>query len=90
MFVTKGSYFMCSPYIRKEANKFYWLVKGQLIPTSWRDTDVEKIYDSYMTRLWGNHERMVYGLEGFDQAYAERERNMLNTELENVCVLGYN
>ena len=81
---------MCSPYVRKEANRFYWLVKGMLIPESWSDKDVEKIYNSYMVRLWGNHERVAYASEGFDEAYAEREKQELNEELESVCVLGYN
>jgi len=81
---------MCSSFVRKEANRFYWLVKGQLIPTSWSDTDVEKIYNSYMTRLWGNHERGVYGSKGFETAWKQREAEMLNDELANVARLGYN
>jgi len=81
---------MCSPFVRKEANRFYWLVKGMLIPTSWPDRDVEKIYDSYMTRLWGNHERIAYGQVGFEAAWKAREAEMLNDEMKNVAVLGYN
>ena len=81
---------MCSPYVRKEANRFYWLVKGMLIPTSWSDKDVERIYDSYMTRLWGNHERVAYASEGFEELYAEREADMLRDEMQDVAVLGYN
>ena len=88
--VTKEYVFMCSSFVRKEANRFYWLVKGQLIPTSWSDTDVEKIYNSYMTRLWGNHERSVYGSKGFETAWKRREAEMLNDELVNVARLGYN
>ena len=64
---------MCSPFVRKEANRFYWLVKGQLIPESWSDKEVEEIYNSYMKRLWGNHERAVYGTIGFENAYKVRE-----------------
>ena len=81
---------MCSPYVRKEANRFYWLVKGMLIPLSWSDKDVEKIYDSYMTRLWGNHERITYASEGFEELYSEREADMLRDEMQDVAVLGYN
>lgn len=81
---------MCSPYVRKEANRFYWLVKGMLIPTSWSDKDVERIYDSYMIRLWGNHERIAYASEGFDELYSEREADMLREEMQDVAVLGYN
>ena len=81
---------MCSPYVRKEANRFYWLVKGMLIPTSWSDKDVERIYDSYMIRLWGNHERIAYASEGVDELYSEREADMLREEMQDVAVLGYN
>ena len=81
---------MCSPYVRKEANRFYWLVKGMLIPTSWSDKDVERIYDSYMIRLWGNHERIAYASEGFDELYSEREADMLREEMQDVAVIGYN
>ena len=81
---------MCSPYIRKEANRFYWLVKGQLIPTSWSDIDVERIYDSYMKRLWGNHERIAYASEGFEELYAEREADIIKEEIKDIAVLGYN
>lgn len=57
---------------RKEANRLYWMVKGHLIPESWPDKEVMSIYDSYMKRLWGNHERAVYGSSGFEAAWAER------------------
>ena len=73
---------MCSMFVRKEANRFYWIVKGQLIPESWSDKDVERIYDSYMKRIWGNHEACVHE-EGFESAWNARE-------LETVAVLGYN
>ena len=58
--------------IRKEANRFYWIVKGQLIPESWSDKDVERIYNSYMKRIWGNHEAIVHE-EGFERAWEDRE-----------------
>ena len=67
---------MCSPYVRKEANRFYWLVKGMLIPESWSDDQVEKTYHSYMKRLWGNNERAVYGMTGFEAAYKKREADL--------------
>lgn len=58
--------------IRKEANRFYWIVKGQLIPESWSDKDVEGIYNSYMKRIWGNHEAIVHE-DGFEKAWNNRE-----------------
>jgi len=55
----------------KEANRFYWLVKGQLIPESWNEKDIRDTYESYFRRLWGNHERAVYGELGFEAAWAK-------------------
>lgn len=80
---------MCSPYVRKEANRFYWIVKGHLIPESWSDEDVERIYDSYMKRIWGNHEAVVHE-EGFEKAYKFREAELFEEERRKVAVLGYN
>ena len=81
---------MCSPFIRKEANRFNWLIKGKLIDKSWSDEQVEKTYNSYLARLWGNNERAVYGEVGFESAWKAREAEMLDDELKGVCVLGYN
>ena len=75
---------MCSPFVRKEANRFYWIVKGQLIPQSWSDKDVEGIYDNYMKRIWGNHENCVHE-SGFKAAWAAREEH----DIDRVAVLGY-
>jgi len=75
---------VCSLFVRKEANRFYWIVKGSLIPQSWSDTDVEGIYDSYMKRIWGNHENCVNEV-GFSAAWAAREAE----EINRVAVLGY-
>jgi hypothetical protein len=81
---------MCSSFVRKEANRFNWLIKGKLIDKSWSDEMVEKTYNSYMARLWGNNERAVYGEVGFESAWKAREAEMLDDELKGVCVLGYN
>jgi len=75
---------VCSLFVRKEANRFYWIVKGSLIPQSWPDKDVESIYDSYMKRIWGNHENCVNEV-GFSAAWAAREAE----EINRVAVLGY-
>ena len=81
---------MCSSFVRKEANRFNWLIKGKLIDKSWSDEMVEKTYNSYLARLWGNNERAVYGEIGFEAAWKAREAEMLDDELKGVCVLGYN
>jgi hypothetical protein len=49
------------------------MVKGHLIPESWSEKDIEKTYDSYMTRLWGNCERAEYSTLGFEAAWANRQ-----------------
>tara|TARA_Y100000389_G_scaffold66955_1_gene63165 strand:- start:204 stop:449 length:246 start_codon:yes stop_codon:yes gene_type:complete len=80
---------MCSPFVRKEANRLNWLIKGKLIDRSWSDESVEKTYDSYFKRLWGNNERMEYGATGFEAAYKAREAEILSEEMESVANLGY-
>ena len=70
---------MCSPFIRKEANRYYWLVKGQLIPKSEPDNVVEDYYHSYFKRLWNNESGCMDEYErGFEQAYKRREAEFLN------------
>jgi len=79
---------MCSPEVRKEANRLNWMIKGQLIDTSWSDTEVEKTYHSYFKRLWGNNESYIHE-DGFEEAYKIREDEMLLEEMKNVAHLGY-
>lgn len=67
---------MCSYHVRKEANRFYWIVKGHLIPESWSDLDVKKTYSGYMNRIWGNHENVVHE-DGFHDAWLAREAKKL-------------
>ena len=55
----------------KEANRYYWIVKGQLIPDSWSDKDVSGVLHSYFERIWGNHEASIHE-DGFDAAWQAR------------------
>ena len=80
---------MCSPFVRKEANRLNWLIKGKLIDRSWSDESVETLYDSYFKRLWGNNERAEYGAVGFESAYKAREAEILSEEMKSVANLGY-
>ena len=80
---------MCSPEVRKEANRLNWMVKGQLITKSEPESVVEYLYDSYFKRLWGNHERSQYADIGFEEAYKIREQEILAEEMESVAQLGY-
>lgn len=77
---------MCSPYIRKEANRLHWIVKGHLIPLNESDSTVEKIYDSYLTRIWGNNEAYVHE-DGFSDAWEARYDT--DPDISHVAVLGY-
>ena len=80
---------MCSPFVRKEANRLFWLVKGHLIPISEPDNIVEGYYESYFKRLWNNESQCLSEYEkGFEQAYKLREIEMLNEEVSRVAVLG--
>ena len=67
----------------KFANELHYAVKGHLINPTYDEAEVKRIADSYLKRLWGNHERLVYTRQDFEKAWAERE-------LEHVAVLGYN
>lgn len=55
----------------KEANRYYWIIKGMLIPESWSSVEVEGIFNSYMYRIWGNHEAIVHE-DGFEEAWKNR------------------
>ncbi len=70
---------MCSPFVRKEANRLNWLVKGHLININESDKTVERIYNSYIERLWNNTERSEYGLIGFEAAYKKREAEIYSS-----------
>jgi len=76
---------MCTEYVRKEANRLHWIVKGHLIPAAESDESVKRIYDSYFKRVWGNHENYVHE-DGFEFAYAER----FEQDREFAAILGYN
>ena len=78
---------MCSPEVRKEANRYNWIIKGKLIDISWTDDAIEKTYDSYFKRLWGNNESYIHE-EGFNEAYAAREEQLLIEEMKHVVVKG--
>ena len=61
---------------RKFANELHLAVKGFLINPLYNDNVVRQIKDSYLKRLWGNHERLVYCREDFEKAWAERVTKM--------------
>ena len=79
---------MCSPEVRKEANRLNWIIKGKLIDRSWSDIEVEKTYHSYFKRLWGNNGSYIHE-DGFEDAYEQRVQELLIEEMKNVAHLGY-
>ena len=80
---------MCSPFVRKEANRYFWLVKGHLIPKQESDEIVEGYYNSYFKRLWNNESQCLDIYErGFEVAYQAREAEILDEEVATVAVLG--
>jgi len=56
----------------KEANRLYWIVKGQLIPLSWKEETIMECYESYVRRIWGNIEAYQHEI-GFEAAWAQRQ-----------------
>jgi len=79
---------VCSSFVRKEANRFNWMIKGKLIDREWSDVDVEKTYNSYFKRLWGNNENYMHEV-GFEAAYKAREAEIINEDMDKVAVRGY-
>ena len=57
---------------RKFANELHYAVKGHLINPNYSDEEVMSIHDSYLKRLWGNHERLVYCREDFEKIWSQR------------------
>jgi len=57
--------------IHKEVNRFMWLLKGQLVPDGYSEKDYVDTHESFLNRLWGNHENYIHE-KGFEEAYAEK------------------
>jgi hypothetical protein len=55
----------------KEANRYYWIVKGHLIPDAWSEKDIMSVYNGYFDRIWGNHENVVHE-DGFEEAWSKK------------------
>jgi hypothetical protein len=53
----------------KEANRVFYAVKGHLIPDEYSQYDIDKMYESYTKRLWGNHEASI-GDDDFEELWA--------------------
>lgn len=55
----------------KFANELHYAVKGHLINPNYSEEEVKRISDSYLKRLWGNHERLVYCSKDFEKLWEE-------------------
>lgn len=64
---------------RKFCNELHYAVKGHLINESYSDEEVQKIGHSYLSRLWGNHERLTYCSEDFELLWEKRYMNKCKT-----------
>ena len=51
-----------------------WIIKGQLVPDGYSEEDYLEVHDSYLHKIWGNHEASIHE-EGFEEAYAEKYKN---------------
>ncbi len=69
---------MVTRYQFKEANRYYWIVKGMLIPDSWSDKDIMSMYNSYMERIWHNHEASSVHSIDFEAAWKAKEAKHIN------------
>lgn len=69
---------MVTRYQFKEANRYYWIVKGMLIPDSWSDNDIMSVYNSYMERIWHNHEASSVHSIDFEAAWKAKEAKDIN------------
>lgn len=56
----------------KRMNEVFYAVKGHLFPISYSLEEMQKVYDSYFKRLWGNHERLVNSREEFNAVWEAR------------------
>ena len=63
----------------KEANRYYWIVKGHLIPKEWKEAEILSVYEGYFSRLWGNHENVV-NEDGFEEAWYKRNVEVAKLE----------
>ncbi len=69
---------MVTRYQFKAANRYYWIVKGMLIPDSWSDKDIMSMYNSYMERIWHNHEASSVHSIDFEAAWKAKEAKDIN------------
>ncbi len=57
--------------IHKEVNRFMGILKGHLVPDGYSEKDYLDTHESFLKRLWGNHENCVHE-DGFEKAYTEK------------------
>ena len=70
---------MCSPFIRKEANRYYWLVKGQLIPKHTKE-EKQKFSMSQKVIQWVQYKKVL--LSWVTAHMKEKEKNKFSVSQE--------
>jgi hypothetical protein len=59
------------PNGNKFQNELMFAVKGQLIPDSYSQSDIDHMEKQYTKRLWGNCEALTRSLDRFEQAWSK-------------------
>ena len=59
------------PNGNKFQNELMFAVKGQLIPDSYSQSDIDYMEKQYTKRLWGNCEALTRSLDRFEQAWSK-------------------
>jgi hypothetical protein len=56
----------------KKLNEVFFAVKGHLFPVTYSTNEMRSVYESYFSRLWGNHERLVNSNADFEDIWNNR------------------
>ena len=81
----------------KKLNEVFFTVKGHLFPGSYSTNEMRSVYESYIRRLWGNHERLVNSNADFEDIWNNRttwltpisEIDDDDDDISKVAHLGY-
>ncbi len=79
----------------KKLNEVFFAVKGHLFPGSYSTNEMRSVYESYIRRLWGNHERMVNSNDDFEEVWNNRStwltpiHEIDDDDISYVAHLGY-
>jgi hypothetical protein len=55
----------------KKVNEMFFAVKGHLFPIEYTVDEMRSVYNSYFSRMWGNHEFHLHA-EDFEEIWNNR------------------